>query len=345
MKQLKFRYLKWNIAMFFLWLILWLIIMMQEEKFAPEMMPVVISCIIFNLFCSLFPVAVQLSLPVLILRVSGLFRYVLLPMVMQKEGILVESRYKEGILIIMILELVGEYLGIFWFVLKKTVGNNPERRKGSKESFPNQKIGLSVIMILCLGCFFVMQNRTYLERYFLISSHKEIRASSFGGIGLMVSCFFLLVFILALDFLKNMPIKENWVKVILSLGLSLFYINGSSITGENVSRWTILITALVIFQYISKIYPSYKKYLLVLLGVVAAFAITFGTVMKLGDKNSNYATLNKAMETQFSYRSLNAYFAGTQNMEVAWILQDNVEQKRISTVEIIQSDFSQIFPY
>ena len=318
---------------------------MKSRMFMTGMMPVVISWFIFNIFCSLFPLTIQISLPLIVIRVTGFARYVLLPILMKHEGISLSSYYGNSIVIIMIAELIATYLGVLLFVYKKPL-DYKYKKYIKMNSIVNQNIGLSAMIILILGSIFIMINRAYIERYFSISASKTILSDVSGIVELVVSCFFLLIFIITLNFVKNMSIKSKLIKVMLSVLTSLFYINGSSVTGANVSRWSMLISAIVAFIYILKFYPSYKKQLVVLLILVVVFSVTIGTFMKFGENgNSNHTTVNRVIEEQFSYDSINAYFAGTKNMEVAFILNEDIDNNYISKIKVIWSDIFANFPF
>lgn len=336
---------KKSLVLSLIWMLALIFVSMESRMFATGMMPVVIAWFIFNVLCSLFPLTIQMSLPLIVIRVTGFARYVLLPIAMKNECISLSSYYGNSIVIIMIVELIATYLGVLLFVYKKPL-DWKYKKYIKMNSIVNQKIGLSAMIILILGSIFIMINRGYIERYFSISASKTILSDVSGIVELVVSCFFLLIFIIALNFVKNIPIKNNLIKVMLSVIASVFYINGSSVTGANVSRWSMLIAAIVAFVYILKFYPSYKKQLVVLLIAVVVFSVTIGTVIKFGENgNSNYTTVNRAIEEQFSYDSINAYFSGTKNMEVAFMLKGDINNKYISKIKVIWSDIFANFPF
>ena len=156
--------------------------------------------------------------------------------------------------------------------------------------------------------------------------------------------FFLLLFIKGIEFICKLPLKKNILKIGLSIIISLFYINGSSITGSNVSRWSMIIAIIISFMYISRLYPKYNNKLKIMLAVGIVFAVSVGSLIKFSSANNGYNDLNGVIREELKYKTLNAYFAGNKNMQIALELSDDINKMNISKVQILISDFFANFP-
>lgn len=336
-KQMKCS--KSSIIYFFVIISIMILIIAKSDIFFSDSMPIVIGFCIFSCIVLFMPKTIRKSIPMIIIEITGAIRYVLLPITMNNEyGI---TSYHEETVVLMLFELVAIILGIIIYCIKNRT--NETDILEYKNTRYNSKVGISSIIIIIIGGAFVFSNKAYLNRYFSISTQKTIINDSAGWISLIIATFFLLIFIISLKFIKNLNIKNDLIKIGFSLIIGLFYVNGSSVTGENISRWSMLISALIVYIYVLRLYPTHKKKLTVILILTILFAVTFGSFFKFTDKKG-YNSINETMKEQLKYETLNAYFTGNKNMQIALELKEDIKRQKISKLEIIKSDLFANFP-
>lgn len=337
----KLRLKKDNIIMFLGCVFIIVVVAININIFENNSAAIVFAFLFFELMLSFVQKKIRRSIPVLIIQVTGIVRYIIIPMVIGNESM----SYSNRVIGIMIYELVGIYLGIIIYSIieKKSKHSNLEKKIKLRE-MTNQRLGISAIITMIVGGIYVIMNRSYIERYFSFSINKSEIIDVSGGISIIVAIFFLILFIKSLEFIYKLPIKDDFIKVILSILISIFYINGSSIVGKNVSRWSMIISAMISFIYISRLYPRYKKIMKILLVVCIMFAISIGSLLKFKNSNNGYNNLKSVLRHEIKYKTLNAYFAGNKNMEIGLELSDAINMNNIPKMQIIISDVFANFP-
>ena len=327
-----------NIIAFFIWFLLCVMILINFNLLQSNSRIIVIAFLIFELMVSFLSKDIRRSIPMIIIQITGAIRYIVIPIVIGHRI----NEYSNEIMEIMILELVGVYFGtIIYSLFNKNISKEKILKISGKT---NQRLGLSAFITLLIGGVFVMLNKSYLERYFSLSTSKSVINDVSGGISLIVYVFFLILFIKCLEFIYRLPLKKELIKVVLSIFISVFFINGSAITGSNVSRWTMIISAIIVFIYIVRLYPNYKKRMSVILIGCIIFTISIGSLLKFGNSNNGYNDLKSIFKEGLKYKTLNAYFAGNKNMEVALELNNEIDSLNISRVQIFISDLFANFP-
>lgn len=302
-----------------------------------------LTYIICNIVCTILSKEVFFSWPVTIIRATGLFRYILMGIIMNPE---INFKYSW----IMIIEILAEYITFFIFAyVNRDNRDYKEKKKVLDRKLDKIRVGLSVLIIILVGGVLVFLNKDVLLLYFSLSTSKVKVVYANGLIALIVSTFFLILFIKVFEFLDGTSNLPKFIKIVLILSVSVFYINGISVSNGDVSRWSMLIGAFVIYNIIIKFYPESKKWLLLVLGGVLIFIITVGTFMKLSVANAAYGiayndSLEMTIKNTFSYNTLNAYFAGPKNIDYAMSLVDSVQSLGVSKIEILISDIFANFP-
>ena len=335
----KFKIKKDNIIAFLMWFLISIIVLINNEIFENSSEIIVMTFLLFEILISFFPKEIRRALPMIIIQITGFIRYVMIPIAIKNEI----RGYSNRVIEIMILELAAIYFGIAIYFLKNNKKKISEKMLNINESV-NQKIGLSSIITILLGGTFVLMNKAYIERYLSFSTNKTVINDVSGGINLLVAVFFLIVFIKGIEFIYKLPLKNEIIKVVLSIIISAFYINGSSITSFNVSRWSMIITSIIAFTYIARLYPNYKMKLNIFLVGCIVFAVSVGSLIKFANYINGYNNLQNVFKEQLKYKTLNAYFAGNKNMEIALDLNDDINVLNMSKIQIIISDLFANFP-
>ncbi len=337
----KVRISKSNVFSAMIWLLLISIVAIFNEKLPIRSSFIVISFFAFNLLISFFPKQIRCSLPMIIYRATGLIRYIVIPIIMVQQNI--SLSYTPEIKLLMTLELLGILTGTLFFHRKKNINHIIESNTLKNSIDTKLKLGLPALAIMLIGAILIIYNRSYIERYLMIGASKSATVDTYGGIAVLLACFFLLSYIGCLKFIKNKIKISDTFKVTLSVLISVIYIIGSSITENNVSRWSMLISGIIAYMYMTRLYPKHTKKLMVLLVVVVLFSVTFASTMKF-TWNDNYSTLSGTIEEQLRFKTLNAYFSGPQNMQVALDLKNELDDSNISKLDIFISDTFGNFP-
>lgn len=308
------------------WVFLFFIILILRDSFQREMLPLVLVCILTNIAYSLFPVEAQFTIPLMIIRLTGLVRHVCIPYIMKQESIGVPLGWNEEALAVELLEMIAVCVGCI-FALRWKAGEWYNVARGEEDAgmLKAPRFGVSVVLATASGVLLMLFNREYLVRFFSLSVPDGSALGASGLVSLTTSCAALLVFVFLLAAISRMPLKGDVAKVALSIFVAIVYVKGSSVTGDNVSRWAMIITALISFVFIARNYPGAKKFLLAGLMIALVFSVTFGSSMKFGKVSSNYSSISATLTTQLSYKSLNAYFSGPTNESVGIDLANSIE--------------------
>lgn len=340
---------KRNCVQLLIWMCAVCGLIMTNNLFCDSLFPLAIIFLIFNIFCCFLEDDIQWSLPIVLIRITGGIRYILIPCVMRHEGIEFNSSNKNMIIAMCAFEMIAIYIAMI--IYKNHRKNEYDAMSGYEEEYEynngktNFKLGTAAIIVLVIGGILVLRYRFYLERYFSLSGTKAFDTDISGVIGLLVSAFFVLIYIIALRYIKYLPINANLLKILLSLIISVFFVNGASVTGSNVSRWNMIICAYIAYLFINRYYPGYKKFLLVIFLGVIVFTVIAGSMMKFENSwNGGYDTVSETFSSITSYDTLNAYFSGPKNMDTALELKYSLKKENIPVISTFISDLFANFP-
>ena len=332
------------------WIVSMFVTLFNSNSFDESLFPICIIFVFFNILMSFLSSDVILSIPVIVIQITGVIRFLFIPYIMKQEGISFLSSSLEFMKWLVSLEMLGTYVGLRCYNYKRTIRREANISEDGKDDNINKnlntKFGLSVIILLGVGGVVVFTNQSLLSRYFSLSGNLFTAVTNVSGLmGLVASTFFLLLFILAIQTISNIAFLSDLLKVLISIILSVFFVKGTSITGVNVSRWTMLISAFIAFIYVSRLYPSYKKGLMIILISVAVFAVTTGTMMKFGETHrTGYGSINETLKTITTYKSVNSYFSGPRNMEVGIKMLEALPKGIWNTGSRFVSDIFANFP-
>ena len=293
---------------------------------------VIISFLLFNAFISFFPKEIRLSMPMIIIRITGLARYVLIPIVIATQKI--DILYTDEMLVIIILELCTVIIStfIFWIINKnKYVKYNKE--KTIDAILKVDIFSLLVIIIGTLSFLYVL----------IVNLVNGKNANINGGIAIVLACFFLIIYVECLIFIKRKLKVSDAKKIIISAVVSFVFIYFSSKTGNNISRWTIIITGIISYIFMSKLYSNYAKKMLTFLLVVLVFSITFASALKFA-LNPKYNTIGGIVEDTLSFNTLNAYFSGPKNMKIGLELKNDINNLNVPKIKLFLNDTFGNFP-
>lgn len=337
-----------NIIMACTWLTFLIIFMLNINMFTYYQ--ITLAFLICNIICSFLNKKIYKTIVFWLIVGTGIIRYVVIPIQMRIEGIV---NTDTSVMLIMIVEMIFEYLAIIVFANSKKFNEFTEKKsdyfgdnkkQGKEISF---KVGISILAILILFGFLIVRNTRILYRYIEFSTSKVQIEYSSGLIELMVNAAFLIIYIILLNIIQKMKIKSDRVKIILSIIVSLFYINGCSITDDNVSRWAMLSSIIVMYIYLIRMYPQKRKLLRIILFFGILFTLIIGTMFK-GENIWNkgeYSTFENTLKNTVEYKTLNAYFSGPKNVEIGLQLMNYPQFNGINKAKVIISDLFNNAPF
>lgn len=317
-----------------------------------NMIVTVYTYLIANLVLGIISSDVAFSLPVLVIRITGFIRYLLMAIVMNMNNtsVVLSNQW------IMIIEIIGQYTAIIFFdiwrktilVKKRTLENTKEGNISDIKNNVdiNKKWGVVLISVISIASLYIFSHREILVAYFTFSSQKPEVTYINGLIGLLIKAFFLIIYIKCIDFIQSIHFIGDFLKICMIIILSIFYINGAAISSSDVSRWTIVIMSYIAYVFICKYHAKYKKVLLFILVIGLTIAILGSTMIKFGSIGGNtaYSTSGSALKNLSSFETLNAYFSGPSNSETGIKVSDYVTSKGISRFQLLISDIFRNFP-
>lgn len=297
---------------------------------------------ILGILCSLLTKDTFFSIPVIIIRFFGFIRYFLIGYSMNIEKISLSKFDYEWM---MIVEMITTYIVFFVYTYRHPTFKDNALYIPNKEYISaNKYYGMSLIAVLLIGSMYVTINRTILIKYFTLNSGLAIDFSN-GFVALIISSFFSIFYIKALIFIENRHSLCRIFKLIAELFVSILFVNGSNLTSTSVSRWSFLVSIIIVYMFLTRMHPEYKKKLTVLLmasGVLITLVSSLNKFQMLGA--SGYNTMNETTKTLFSYMNLNAYCSGPTNIINGMKTIDYVKVMNISKIKIFISDVFNNFP-
>lgn len=264
----------------------------------------------------------SVTMPVLIIRCTGLIRYIVLPLniIYNHEQSFCGDNFTA---VIMILEaiIVHIVLVAYYHRLKKK-GNSSRKtnenlnrtiiRDNYIDSF---KLGTTTTIILVAGIVIALINPATIKNYFSFNLAGKASIDLFGMYGIILKIMFFLLFIYFLGVIRKVRFLSVTMKLLLSILLAVIYTNGQGVTAYGVSRWTLLMCIIASLVFILSLYPKYKKQIIFGAVVLVPAIIFAGTVAKLAMWGTTYTGISDVFKRSFGSATLNSYFSGPLNLE------------------------------
>ena len=309
-----------------------------------KMFFLVVEFLVANLFCSLLKEEVFFSVPLFIIRITGFFRYIAIAYAMKLENMVPISL---DVFLLMSYEMVVVYISVFIYdrmFCPNDVLVFPED-KMCTNLYP--KRGWLSVVVFLAGLLYCILNPVLLKNMFVLSREGKISVDFSSGFFAIVSSLFLILsFSYIVEYIERFKLSSN-VKFFLLFVPSIFFISNMSISADSTSRWSMLISMVIVYYTILQYHPE-KKRLLKILGLfLLAVVLIFGTMMKfshIDSKYNKYTSTSDVVSTMFSFRDLNSYFSGPQNVEVGYQVSRYVENSDLSKMALLISDVFHNFP-
>lgn len=139
-----------NIVAFTIWLVIIIVALINNSVFESSSKIIVIAFLVFELFISFFSKSIRRSLPMIIIQVTGLIRYIIIPIVIKSNYII--YGYSNRVIELMVLELIAVYFGTLLYALKSKNKEENDTEKILKiNEKVNQRWGLSAIITIMIG--------------------------------------------------------------------------------------------------------------------------------------------------------------------------------------------------
>ena len=264
-----------------------------------------------------------------IIQIIMFFRYVITPVItcsihdQSRLFLYANSREHLGFAIFLILyEMSAVYLALY-FIVPRFMGINLSRTK--QEVYTNfcknkaeGKIGIIQIFIVAFWFFIIARSpecRSYLFRFTNINvqtiSQQEYQSQISGTYLVFYYIGLIVIYSLIISIIqkRKMLFKWNPIRLISIILVSVFFISSTWSNGESVSRWALMIGAIVMMYILVQNFPDSAKIIfvfgilvMVVLLLVGSFAKTF--VLGKG------LTFNESVQSYISVRYINEYFSG-----------------------------------
>ena len=296
---------------------------------------IILSYLLLNIAVCIFPKDVKFSLPIIVIRVTGIIRYIMLPILSINSGN--GTLYTTKIAFLMIAEIVSIALGLILFARNNKIQKEKDiiNEKMTKDGF---RLGISTVVILIIGAIvFIIDYSQNVNPGHLAEQQQ------FGGLSIIINSFILLSYIYLLNLIKYKKGGTGIIKLPISMALTILFIYLSSMSNGEVSRWSIVIYSIIAFIYLSRLYPHHVKQLFVFLSLALLFSVTIASTIKFAN-NDNYKSVEGTIEHELGYSSINAYFSGPSNMDIANKIPEYIKVNNIPKHEIIISDIFGNFP-
>lgn len=299
--------------------------MFFQEMFIFELVYLLCSTVFFLLPEKSF------NLPCMIFRITAFIRYVILPVLVYKEG---EVRYyfEFQVRMIMIIEIIMVHVIILFYyqskLYRKKIRANEISINTSNPDIIPMRLGLMTIAVAVIGMLVLLQNPMLLTNYFVFSfSKKSVSGLSGGGaILLQISILFALIYLLTI--VKKNRFFPDSIKILISFILVVIYANGKGVTAENVSRWGVLVSIITGIVFIFSLYPKAKKTVSVLTFLIVPLVVLSSTLLK----QEMWGSTSSGIENVLSVSSINGYFSGSLNIEKGLALLDSVNIDKSKTL-------------
>lgn len=260
-----------------------------------------------------------------IIQVIMFFRYVITPIItcsiydQSRLFLYADSRNHLGFAIfLMLYEMSAVYLALY-FIVPRFMGINLSiTKKEAHMSKADGKIGIVQISIIAFWLLIIVSSpecRSYLFRFTDINvqtiSQQEYQ-SQISGIYLVFYYIGLIVIyslIISIIQKRKMLFKWNSIRLISIILVSVFFVSSTWSNGESVSRWALMIGAIVMMYILVQNFPNSTKVIFIfgILGMVVLLLVgSFAKTLVLGKG----LTFNESVQSYISVRYINEYFSG-----------------------------------
>ena len=330
-------------ANLFVVFILIIILLFQRYYFRNVFIILSVLFTFFNIMFFFMGKKMTLNLTTLVLRITGFLRFMVIPIIMSIENIYVDER----ISYIMCVEIIVQYITvIIFFINEHKFGNGYVQNNmwlGSMTFVLNRYF---IVTIIVIGTILVSKYNIFFIQYFILSLNKPPVDGINNVVMIILNLYFLVLYLTCVLFIKKIPFIPDSLKIFFSILVSIIYINGRAISNNNISRWTLLVSLILIIYILSIIYNKYKKLLIsYLLPLLTVLSIVSGTAIKvLISKKGIQPSYEESLLSVVSYKSLNAYFSGPTNVSIALDLASKVKLGIMGKIQIFLTDLFLNFP-
>ena len=142
---------------------------------------IILSYLLLNIVVNIFPKDIKLSLPIIVIRATGIIRYIMLPILSINSGN--GTLYTTKIAILMIAEIVSIVIGLILFARnnKKQKEKDIINEKMTKDDF---RLGISTIVILIIGAIIFIID--YSQN---VNPGHLAEQQQFGGLSIIINGF------------------------------------------------------------------------------------------------------------------------------------------------------------
>lgn len=279
--------------------------------------------IILNIICSILSRRLVFSIPVLIVRVTGFIRYFILAQLMANINY---HDYNSTSFSLALVELIAQYAT---FLYLSFFSNKKERNHVEiQHIFPKFEMNFIIKLLMTFVSIYFIYSPQLLLNFFSVSSNRHEYVHINGIVALLYYVGIVCIFFKLLFFIHRLNIS-NFSKLNLIFLLVIIYINGMALNGNEISRWFIFITFLVMLHILHRLYFDNRVFVIVSIVSIFIISIIIGTMYKFRISAGQSYSWNETLATIFSPVILNAYFSGPYNMN---IIEDVIE--RIVTLDI-----------
>lgn len=296
-----------------------------------------------------------------IIQVIMFLRYVITPIItcsVQDQSRLflyANSREHLGFAIfLMLYEMLAVYFALY-IIVPRFMGINlfrtkQEVKEGIYINKTNGKIGIIQIAIIVFWFFIIIKSpecRSYLFRFADINiqtiSQQEYQ-SQISGIYLVFYYIGLIVlYSSVISFIqkRKMVFKWNSIRLISIILVSISFISSTWSNGESVSRWALLIGAIVMMYILIQNFPNSAKAVILfgILGMVVLILVgSFAKSVVLGKG----LTFSESVQSYISVRYINEYFSGIFPVANGITVAQHIEG---NTIFVILYDLFANVPY
>lgn len=146
-------------------------------------------------------------------------------------------------------------------------------------------------------------------------SSSNINNSASGVVGIIWQACLAWLYIYFCTLIKQRA--DNKKGVILAVVISAIYILLTFIGQQSISRWYTIISFVAVYFILSKLYPNYKKIIVMCIVIPVVALLVIVSVYKNTDYLSTNTSFSKSILLLFDSKKLEAYFSGPVNVNNA----------------------------
>lgn len=262
-----------------------------------------------------------LSLPKEIVKFICFIRFVILPFIYytdQKNYTEFYVKHQDLVLQIMCIELLSLYIIMALYKKKndsKYLSNYDENYK------------IFNIFTVAIVCAFIIILLVYPTLIFRIFTNTKESVNLSSNVQLIYNFGVVILNLGILKAIKNLNIKEEKIKILISMGITLLSIVllGVNRAGD-ISRWTMLINLLINIIILTKYYDKSKRIIGTIFSIIAICILILGTFMKFNDDEINSINVYQYITSEvINYETFDVYFAGPFQIDNAIEVKEDNE--------------------